>query len=246
MGIKVGYKERIDQYASGRPSYPEALMNFIFANFTKDATVADIGAGTGIFTKLMAERFSKVYAIEPEEGMRNVLNKVAQETTNIITSDGSAEHTGLDDNSVDLICAAQAFHWFNATAFHKEALRIMRPNGKLFIIHNIPPDITMNITLNNIEKPETIKLTLAKRKEDRINFFGNDLKLEIFDNSTLYDKDRYIKYIMSLSTGPDMKDGYLLMQLVDKIGDNFDKISKNGLVVLPFVTELYTTKGFYK
>lgn len=242
----MGYKERIDQYIGGRPSYPEALMDFIFANSAKDATVADIGAGTGIFTKLLAARFLKVYAIEPEAGMRNILNKVAQKNTNIITSDGSAEHTGLDDNSIDLVCAAQAFHWFNATAFKEEVLRIMQPNGKLFIIHNIPPDITMDIKLNNIENPEAIKLTLAKRKEDRINFFGNDLQLEVFNNSTVYDKDRYIKYIMSLSTGPDMKDEYLSMQLADKIGDNFNKISKNGLVVLPFVTELYTTKGFYK
>lgn len=242
----MGYKERINQYISGRPSYPEGVMDFIVANSVKDATVVDIGAGTGKLTKLLAERFSKVYAIEPDEGMRNILDEVAQKMGNIITSYGSAEHTGMRDNSVDSICVAQAFHWFNTTAFRKEALRIIRPNGRLFIVHNVPPEITMNITLNKNETPESIKAMLAKRKEDRINFFGSDLNFMIFNNLTVYNRDRYIKYFMSLSTGPDMKDAESVRWLVDKIGSKFDKISKDGSTTLPFVTELYTSKGHYR
>lgn len=242
----MGYRERINQYASGRPSYPDGAVDFIVANSVKDATVADIGAGTGKFTELLAWQFPKVYAVEPDVGMRTMLDEVALTMGNIITSGGSAEYTGLNDNSVDSICIAQAFHWFNAAAFREEALRIMRPNGRLFIIHNVPPEITTNITLNKTENPESIKTMFAKRKEDRINFFGNDLNFKVFDNPVAYDRDRYIKYFMSLSTGPDMKDENYVKQLVDKIGNEFAKASKDGLIVLPFVTELYTSKGYYK
>ncbi|MFZ2125825.1 MAG: class I SAM-dependent methyltransferase [Candidatus Saccharimonadales bacterium] len=242
----MGYKERISQYTDGRPSYPKGVVDFIVANSVKDATVADIGAGTGKLTELLARRFPEVYAIDPDDGMRTVLDVVAQKMGNIITSGGSAEHTGLDDNSVDLICTAQSFHWFDAALFRKEVLRIMRPNGRLFIIHNVPPEITTNITLNNNEKPKSIKMMLAKRKKDRINFFGSDLNFKVFDNPILYSRDRYIKYFMSLSTGPDMKDENLVKHLVNKIGNEFDTISKDGLVVLSFVTELYTTKEYYK
>lgn len=242
----VGYGGRTNQYAIGRPSYPKGVVDFIVTNSVRDSHIVDIGAGTGKLTELLAKRFPKVYAIEPDEGMRNILVKVAQKTGNIVALDGSAEYTGLDDNSVDTICVAQAFHWFDVGAFRKESLRIMRRNGRVFIIHNVPPEITTNITLNKNENPESIQAMLAKRKEDRHIFFGNDLEFKAFDNSIAYDRDRYINYFMSLSTSPDMKDEDFVKQLVNRIGYEFDKLSENGMVILPFVTELYTSKGYFK
>ena len=49
---------------------------------------------------------------------------------------GSAESTGLPDQSVDFIVCAQAFHWFDQSAAQIEFRRILRPGGRVILIWN--------------------------------------------------------------------------------------------------------------
>ncbi len=103
---RTGYNQQADVYASVRPSYHPALVERFIDNYA-NGVVADVGAGTGIFTSQLIVTGCVPIAIEPIASMRDAIT-AAHATITVI--DGAAENTGLDDNSVDTVVAAQAFH----------------------------------------------------------------------------------------------------------------------------------------
>ena len=122
---------KADLYEKFRPSYPDELIDFLYDNARCDS-VADIGAGTGKFTRCLLKKPWKVTAVEPNADMRGKL----EEIEGITVVNAPAEETGLADKSVGLVTAAQAFHWFDEDAFKRECQRILTPNGKVAIIWN--------------------------------------------------------------------------------------------------------------
>jgi SAM-dependent methyltransferase len=94
--------------------------------------VADLGAGTGISSRLIAERGPFVYAVEPNAAMR----KAAQSDPRITWVDGTAERTTLADRSVDVVAAFQSWHWLDQAAALTEIGRIVRPRGRLAVVYN--------------------------------------------------------------------------------------------------------------
>lgn len=122
---------KADLYDRFRPSYPDALIDFLYENARCD-TVADIGAGTGKFTRCLLKKPWKVVAVEPNADMRGKLSEIA----GISVVDAPAENTGLSDHSVGLVTAAQAFHWFDEEKFKTECRRILTANGQLAVIWN--------------------------------------------------------------------------------------------------------------
>ncbi len=106
------FSTRVEAYVKYRPSYPAAMLDFLTSELAMGPTarVADIGAGTGILTALLAPRVARVWAVEPNAEMRGAARHQLQAVTNVEWQDGSAEATGLADGSVDLVTVAQAFH----------------------------------------------------------------------------------------------------------------------------------------
>lgn len=131
------FTDRAADYAKYRPSYPPAAIDAILENLAPPAelTAADIGAGTGISAALLAHRGVRVIAIEPNAAMREV-GAAATPHVRIEWRSTTAELTGLDDNAVDLILCAQAFHWFNPPLALREFHRILRPRGRLALMWN--------------------------------------------------------------------------------------------------------------
>ncbi|MGH8018805.1 MAG: class I SAM-dependent methyltransferase [Opitutaceae bacterium] len=106
------------------------------AGLGPDADVADIGAGTGILTRLLLDANARVHAVEPNAPMREALLAASRDHARLCVRDGSAEATGLPDRSIDLVTAAQAFHWFKPVAARREFARILRPGGHVALIWN--------------------------------------------------------------------------------------------------------------
>ena len=121
-------------YVASRPSYPAASIAAIFDGLGEPAglAVADLGAGTGISSRLLADHGPRVLAIEPNAAMRDA----ARGDPRIEWFEGTAERTTLATRSVDVVAAFQAWHWFDPALAEAEARRIVRGNGKLAIVYN--------------------------------------------------------------------------------------------------------------
>ena len=133
MNPKSRFSDRAEDYAKYRPSYPIEAIDCILEGLEVERLqAADIGAGTGIASRLLADRGIKVIAVEPNAAMR----EAATEHPLVEFQQGSAEDTKLPDNSVDLVTCFQSFHWFNPEPTLKEFARILKSRGRLAAIWN--------------------------------------------------------------------------------------------------------------
>ena len=134
MSFTGRFSDRAGDYTAGRPSYPDAAIDALFDGLgdPKDVVAVDLGAGTGISSRLLADRGASVIAVEPNQPMREAAEPHARVTWNA----GSAEATGLAEASVDLVTAFQAFHWFDYAKAIEEIVRILRPGGRAAVIYN--------------------------------------------------------------------------------------------------------------
>jgi SAM-dependent methyltransferase len=128
------FNDRADDYVRYRPTYPPAAIDAILEGLSaaRNLRVADIGAGTGISARLLADRGARVVAVEPGTVMRGA----AAPHPNVTWVAGRAEATGLRTESVDLVVCAQAFHWFKSPEAVAEFARVLKPGARLAIMWN--------------------------------------------------------------------------------------------------------------
>jgi SAM-dependent methyltransferase len=134
MSFTERFSNRAADYVTGRPSYPAAALDALFDGLgdASDVLAADLGAGTGISSRLLADRGAQVLAVEPNAAMR----EAAEPHPRVEWIAGTAEWTGLGEASIDLVTAFQAFHWFDHAKALREMVRILRPGGRAAVIYN--------------------------------------------------------------------------------------------------------------
>ena len=132
------FSDRVDNYVRYRPSYPTAVLETLRSecDLSVATVVADIGSGTGILTRLFLENGNRVYGVEPNAEMRGAAEKLLRDFPGFESVAGTAEETGLAANSIDLVVAAQAFHWFDPDRAGMEFQRILRPGGWVALVWN--------------------------------------------------------------------------------------------------------------
>ena len=118
-------------YEHGRPSYPPEAIDWLLPAGAHK--VLDLGAGTGKLTTRLVERGLHVVAVDPIPEMLEVLRTSLPETPALL---GTAEEIPLDDNSVDAVLVAQAWHWFDPKRAIAEVARVLRPGGRLGLVWN--------------------------------------------------------------------------------------------------------------
>jgi SAM-dependent methyltransferase len=136
MSPTTRFSDRAADYVRFRPTYPGAIIDAILNGLGDPESLvgADIGAGTGISSRLLADRGVSVLAIEPNAAMRDA----SKPHPRVSFHDGTAEATKLPESSVDLVTCFQAFHWMRQEEALREFARILRPGreARIAIVWN--------------------------------------------------------------------------------------------------------------
>ncbi len=121
------------EYDRLRSGPSAAALDWLLPEDASDAL--EIGAGTGILTRLLAERVHHLIAVEPDERMRAVLT-AADPDVEVVP--GRAEEIPAASSSVDVVIAQSAWHWVDESRAIPEVARVLRPGGRLSLVWTGP------------------------------------------------------------------------------------------------------------
>lgn len=247
MNSKERFSDRVDSYVKYRPSYPVAAIDYLYdvIGIERESTIADIGAGTGIFAELLLERGNPVIGVEPNTEMREVAVATLAEEPNFEVSEGSAEATGLPDHSVDYITCAQAFHWFDQQATRLEFKRILKPEGKVILIWNSRLT-TGTLFLEQYEQllhdygTDYTKVNHKNISAEKLEpFFKKDtMELAKFGNRQVFDWEGLRGRLESSSYVPS-SDNPRYNDMIDQLKRIFDHNQHEGVVFFDYETEVF-------
>ena len=242
------FSDRVDDYVKYRPGYPAVVLDWLeeASGLKQQSIIADVGSGTGIFTRLLLERNYTVYAVEPNDAMRVAAEEALNGVPGFHSVKGTAEATGLDADSVDLIVCAQAFHWFNNGATLDEFRRILKPEGHFALIWNnrdtgadafaVAYDALLknsSIDYNKVNHQNVGDIDFKaffKDGEYTVTTYPNE---QVFDEVGLIGRAYSSSYVPAVDTEAGQRFLVLLKEL-------FAKYSVGGEVVFRYGTEIYS------
>jgi len=238
---KQRFSNRVADYARYRPSYPCGVVQLLReeCGLRPKHTIADIGSGTGLLSKLFLDHGNPVFGAEPNPEMRAAGEAFLQQYANFRSVSGSAEATTLSARSVEFITAGQAFHWFDRERAWKEFARILKPRGWVALVWNerlSSPGFNAGyedlVTRYGPEHPHA-------EPSEMDHFFGEDgWRLAQFPNQQVFDREGLRGRFLSSSYAPlpGAENYPPSMQGLDRL---FDEFQRDGRVTLLYTTEVY-------
>lgn len=240
------FTDRVDDYVRYRPGYPPQVIETLReeAGLGPGRSVADVGAGTGIFSRLLLESGAEVWAVEPNAAMRAAAEAVLGGEPRFHSVAAAAEATTLPDRSMDLVVAAQAFHWFDMEAARVEFARILRPGGKVAVVFNNRRDRSTPFLAEYeglMHRFATDYGAVDHRAVDRtrlLPFYGGDFEVRSFPHAQELDwaglRGRLLSASYAPATGhPDHE------PMLGALRRLFEEHAEKGRVRIEYDTEVY-------
>lgn len=239
------FSGRVENYIKYRPTYPPAILDLLAEKcaLTPASVIADIGSGTGILTEMFLEHGNPVFAVEPNAEMRAAAEKLLGRYPNFTSVDATAESSALRPQSVDIVTAGQAFHWFKIEAARAEFIRILKRRGWIALIWNLPRVETpfekdyehfwQNDLKSSHEARDQFETLVAE-------FFGaaQPQRVTLEGVAQVMDRDQLAGRVLSSSAAPQPGDaGY--ESFLQKIHGIFERRQQNGRVILRYKTEIF-------
>jgi SAM-dependent methyltransferase len=240
------FSERVADYVRYRPGYPAALISALIEGLgdPRKLRAADIGSGTGIFTRLLLERGLAVAGVEPNADMRLAAEAALQSCERFTSVAGAAEDSGLADASLDLVTAAQAFHWFRSERTRAEFARILKPGGRLALVWNRrrvsePFQHAYDALLREFA-PEYGKVNHLALTDEEIGAFfeAGKMTLSSFDNRQQLDFESLLGRLRSSSYCPG-EDSNRYRDLKAELERLFARHAVDGAVRIVYDSHLY-------
>lgn len=244
------FSDRVENYARFRPSYPAEMISFLEKTLPLSAgtRVADIGSGTGILSRLFLERGYTVLGVEPNREMRAAAEQLLASYRTFTSVDARAEATGLPAGSIDLVVAAQAFHWFDAQEARREFQRILKPHGRVALIWNVR--ITTGTPFARDYEKLLLRYAIDYRQVDhrRVDeaalgrfFHPNNFSHARFSNSQEFDLEGLTGRLLSSSYAP--LSGHPNHEpMIRQLNHIFNHYQQRGLVSFNYTTEVFWGK----
>lgn len=227
------------RYDRVRPTYPPAAVEWALG--VAPVRVVDLGAGTGLLTRVLVGLGHDVVPVEPDPGMRARLDAA---TAPVRALAGEAEAIPLPDASVDAVVAGQSYHWFDPPRAHAEIARILRPGGTFAPIWNVRDESVP--WLRQLAKAmrstrDTTRDELAARGFGR--WFGPIERGE-FRHAVEHTVDDLIELVKSRSyylTASAQIQSVIEASVRDLMSSHTDLRGRNSVEV-PYVTEVYRAR----
>jgi SAM-dependent methyltransferase len=243
------FNNRVANYVKYRPHYPREVIAFLEAEcgLTHETVIADVGCGTGISTALFLENCNKVYGVEPNAGMREAAVEFLKDFPDFTPIDGTSSATTLADKSVDMIVAAQAFHWFDAETTRPEFKRIGRDGAYTVLIWN---ERQLDTTAFHIDY-EALLLKYAKdysvvrheniAADEIANFYQHEYGSKTFANHQIFDFEGLKGRMLSASYMPN-EEHPIYAEMIAELQAIFAKHERNGRIRVLYDTNVYFSR----
>ena len=242
------FTDRVTDYVKYRPSYPPTLIEYLrtAASLGPGRTVADLGSGTGILTRLLLETGARVLGIEPNQAMRVAAERDLKEFPGFTSVAGTGEETSLPDHSVDLVTIAQAFHWMDPLTTRQECQRILKPGGLAAIIwNNSKKEVSafareyerMRKAYANSELSEISRYSKGGHEHILMFFDNKPFTKNAFSNHHDLDEAGLVGRFFSASYAPTA-DSPLRATAHADLRDVFKRHEVNGIVRMEYETEI--------
>ncbi len=242
------FSDRVEDYVRYRPGYPPEVIDILVseAALSGASAVADVGSGTGIFTRLLLGTGATVVAVEPNDAMRGAAEAEFRGRANFTSVKGSAEATGLGDRSLSLVTCAQAFHWFDPAGARREFRRILAADGWCALIWNTAIVGGTEFSIGYERIKEEFGTDFKRVRHENIEksgrfdvFFGAaGWKKECVENSQTLDFEGLKGRLLSSSYAPkEGNPGYEAM--IEALEELFIRCRIQGVVRMDYRTEVF-------
>lgn len=241
------FSSRVENYVKYRPGYPPAVLDLLRAEcgLTPASVIADIGAGTGILTRMFLENGNRVYGIEPNQAMREAGEQLLTGYPGFVSVAATAEKTTLPDHRVDFITAGQAFHWFNLAAARPEFERILAPGGWVMLIWNarraaatgFQADYERFIHTHSIDYGDVTRTNL-NRDDFQAFYKPGSYRLSKFDNRQVFDFEGLKGRFLSASYAPE-PDHPKYAPMLAELRRLFDAHQVAGVIPIDYDTDVF-------
>lgn len=243
------FSNRVSNYVKYRPQYPREIVTYLKDSFglAPGSVVADVGCGTGISSKIFLENGNRVFGVEPNDAMRAAAVEYLREFEKFAPVKGTSTVTTLENSSVDLIVAAQAFHWFDPEPTRNEFRRILKPGGYVVLIWN---ERQLDTTAFHREY-EALLVKYANdyghvrheniAEEELRAFFQQPYEQALFPNEQVFDFDGLKGRMLSASYMPTENDPRF-RSLANELHAIFAKHAENGRIRVLYDTRVYTSQ----
>jgi SAM-dependent methyltransferase len=247
---KRRFSNRAEDYAKYRPGYPREILDLMgtWCRLAPESVIADIGSGTGLLSRIFLEHGNRVFGVEPNAEMRSAGEEYLRRFPRFTSVPGSAEAALLPDDSVDLVVAAQAFHWFDVERTRKEFRRILKAGGSVVIVWNERLLDTTPFLREYEELLRRFGTDYARvdesypRSGQMQKFFGkNEFASHTLPNFQEFDFDGLSGRLRSSSYAPAPDDPQHA-PMMDGLRRIFDAHQANGKVRMEYNTRIYAGK----